>query len=347
LTTGLSDLRLSPAARLAFAAALLAACLAARPAAACTVFALSQGDTIVVGRNLDIDEPLPGAVLVNPRGVTKSLVPWRGYGPVAYEGEVPSWTSRLGSVTFTCWGRDFIESGMNERGLVVAEANLPAEFPPDDGRPGASCAQWMQYLLDTCATVDEALAHAGDLRVDGEDWHFMLTDSAGDCAVVEFIDGRAVAYRGNDLPHRAMTNSAHVSVTGQLPLDVRFGGEVDIGAGDDSYGRFVRVAALMRDIGLLDCDGTADCAFHILDSVATGETARSVVYDTSTRRVVWKTPGGREPKWLDLASVRLDDGSPTVMVAIETGMVGDATVALEQFSEDALRSLAGRHEDRR
>ncbi|MEJ2722456.1 MAG: linear amide C-N hydrolase, partial [bacterium] len=131
-----------------------------KPCEACSVFSLSSGGETVLGQNLDY-EYFPAWVVVNTPGVTKSILPWKGHWPYPGKRETVSWVSRYGSVTFTCYGRDFIEGGMNEAGLMVDQANLAADYPPDDGRPGVSCPQWMQYQLDNFATVDDVLAHVG------------------------------------------------------------------------------------------------------------------------------------------------------------------------------------------
>ncbi|UCD77383.1 MAG: hypothetical protein JSW26_18430, partial [Desulfobacterales bacterium] len=121
--------------------------------AACTIFSLSRGAEAVYGQNLDWYDPLPGLVVVNPRGIRKTILDWDGSWPAAGERGPVAWVSRYGSVTFTCYGRDFIEGGMNEAGLMVDETNLTAVYPPEDDRPGVSCTQWMQYQLDNYATV--------------------------------------------------------------------------------------------------------------------------------------------------------------------------------------------------
>lgn len=134
---------------------------------ACSAFSVSTEAGVVTAKNMDRDDEFPGAVLVNPRGVEKTAVPWRGWWPVRDSRPAARWVCGYGSVTFSCWGRDFIAGGMNEAGLVVEQAGLTSEYAPDDGRPGVSCAQWMQYQLDNFATVAEFVEQLDDLRPDG------------------------------------------------------------------------------------------------------------------------------------------------------------------------------------
>ena len=70
----------------------------------------------MVGKNFDwfIRDAL---IIVNKRNVSKTAcVPLDGAG-----GELVSWTSKYGSVTFNLMGREFSFDGMNEAGLVVSD----------------------------------------------------------------------------------------------------------------------------------------------------------------------------------------------------------------------------------
>ena len=320
-------------------ATLTAAVLFTAPASACSVFALTARDTTVLGQNLDLDPPFPGCVVVNPRGIDKAVLPWQGNGPVPYEGEVPSWTSRYASVTFTCWGRDFVEGGMNEAGLMIDQANLTAIYPAQDGRPGVSPAQWMQFQLDNFATVSEVIAHLDDLRLDGEEWHFIVADAGGDCAVIEYPDGAALVYADDAVEVCAITNTEHRRALSHIAMDAAFGGGVDIAAGGDSYGRFARMAALVRDYEPSEDGDIGGYAFKVLDEVRAYDTLRSVVYDSGLLRVSWRTPGNPDTRWLDFEALALDEGSVVVMLDVEAGGPGDASALLEPCSIETNRLI--------
>jgi choloylglycine hydrolase len=309
------------------------------PSPACSVFSLSASDEVVYGQNLDWHAYFPGHVVVNNRGVRKQLLPWRGSWPAPGDSGTVTWVSRYGSVTFTCYGRDFIEGGMNEAGLMVDETNLYAVYPPDDGRPGISCPQWMQYQLDNFATVDEVLNHLDDLRPDGEGWHYLIADSSGTCAVIEYLNGQATIRSGDTIEVCALTNTTYSQALSHIPLDAAFGGEIDIGAGRDSYGRFVRMAALLRDY-VPERDGRADhYAFHILDEVSCDETLRSIVYDAGRGRILWKTRSNRKVRWLDLGSIDFSPDTPSQILDVEEGGPGDVSGLLENYSVEENRHL--------
>ena len=321
----------------AAASALVLLLLLAPSVSACSIFSFTRSGHTVYGRNLDWPNPFPGAVIVNPRGLVKSILPWSGSWPAPYDGQPVKWVSRYGSIAFTCYGRDFIEGGMNEAGLVVDEASLTAGYPPVDGRPGVSCAQWIQYQLDSYGTVEEVLEHLDDLRPDGEGWHYLIADAGGECAVIEYEKGNPLVYRGDEVECCALTNTRYRRALNQLPLDAAFGGDIDMGAGTDSYGRFVRVAALMRDYDA-DSDGAPpEYAFRILDEVSCYDTIRSVVYDVGGMRVWWRTPGNQAVRWLDFSD--LDPGYPVMMLDVEEGGPGDVSGMLVDYSVDANRAI--------
>jgi choloylglycine hydrolase len=306
---------------------------------ACSVFSLSTERAVVYGQNLDWHTPFPGQVVVNKRGIGKMILPWKGSWPAPADSGVVTWVSRYGSVTFTCYGRDFIEGGMNEAGLMIDETNLTAIYPPDDARPGVSCPQWMQYQLDNFAGVDEVLEHIDDLRPDGEGWHYLIADSSGACAVVEYLSGQPTIYTGNDIEICALTNTTYGQALTHIPLDAAFGGEIDIAAGSDSYGRFVRMAALLRDY-VPERDGSAyDYAFHILEEVSCDETLRSVVYDSGLRRVLWTSQDNTSVRWLDLRTLDLSGDTPTQVLDVEVGGAGDVSSLLGDYTVEGNRAL--------
>ena len=321
----------------------LAACLSPLSSAeACSVFCLSADDGAVCGKNLDWDDPLPALVAVNVRGVEKSILPWRGWWPDTTPREPVTWTSRHGSVTFTLYGRDFIAGGMNEAGLIVEEASLASVYPPDDGRPGVSGAQWMQYQLDNFATVDEVLEHLDDLRPDGEGMHHLIADSRGRCAVIEYLDGSPTVLRGGDLPVPAITNTACRKALDQLPLDKAFGGDADIAASDDSYGRFARMAAMMRDLRTGGGADPAADAFGILDAVTVADTRRGVVYDARSLRVSWRTAADPRVRRLDFADLDFTAGAPVLAVDVESGDPGDVSGELRVLTPELNRAQGDR-----
>jgi choloylglycine hydrolase len=227
---------------------------------------------------------------------------------------------------------------MNEAGLVVDETSLGAVYPPEDDRPGISCPQWMQYQLDNYATIDEVILHLDDLRPDGEGWHYLIADSTGKCTIIEYLDGKPTVYRDETAPVCALTNTTYEQALSHIPMDRAFGGKIDIASGGDSYGRFLRIAKLLRDYDP-ERDGRADeYAFRILDTVSCDETLRSVVYDAGRKRVLWKTPGNPGIRWLSLAAIDFGHTVPAQFVDVEAG-AGNVDTLLTDYSRQANRAI--------
>jgi len=315
----------------------VAALLAPVVASGCTVFSLPAEGGGVVAATLDWDTCFPGDVVVNPRGIEKSILPWHDAGPAPYDGAPVVWRSRYASVTLTCYGRDFIEGGVNEAGLVVEQASLGAVYPPEDARPGVSCAQWMQYQLDRFASVEEVLDHLGDLRPDGEGWHYLVCDREGEVAVIEYPDGAADATTGADLPWPIITNTSYRKGLETLTLDLAFGGTIDVGASSDSYGRFVRVARAVRARGGPTGCSTMDDAVAVLETARVSDTCRWVVYDQARARLVWATRETPAWRWVDLDG---REGNGPLTIDVDTPGTGCMNDELRPYSERRNREIA-------
>jgi choloylglycine hydrolase len=218
--------------------------VAPREAQACSTFVLRKGNTLLFGRNFDFFTG-GGALMVNPRGLAKAALVFPGE-------KAASWTARFGSVTVNQVGREFPMGGMNEAGLVVEMMwHFAAAYPAADERAGAMELQWMQYLLDTCATVGEAAAAVETVRIMpmGSRLHFHLLDPHGDEAIVEFIAGRAKLYAGGSLPVPALTNQTYEECLAARSGFQGFGGAKPLHTTISDPDRFVALAVAVRRPG--------------------------------------------------------------------------------------------------
>jgi penicillin V acylase-like amidase (Ntn superfamily) len=210
----------------------------------CSTFVLHQGGRLLFGRNFDFFTG-HGAIMVNPRGLAKTALVFPGENPA-------SWTATYGSVTFNQVGREFPMGGMNEAGLVVEMMwHFTAAYPAPDARPGAMELQWIQYLLDTCATVVDAAAAVEKVRIMpmGSLLHFHLLDRDGGEAIVDFIAGKALVYMGKDLPVAALTNQSYSECLAARAGFRGFGGAKALGTTINDPDRFVTLAAALRRPG--------------------------------------------------------------------------------------------------
>lgn len=317
----------------AVAALLLGTGAAPRAARACSVFCVERPGELLVARNYDwpFDE---GMVVVNPRGLKKrALVYW---------GEetrrLAKWTARHGSVTFVQYGREIAFGGLNEAGLSVHEQWLDqTEYPRRDRRPSVSVDQLVQYLLDGCETVEQAIAAVEAVRVrptpdDFAKVHFFVTDAAGGAAVLEFLDGKLVVHAGGALPVKAMTNDSYEDSMRYLaarPPPVHL----------SSLDRFARAAAFAAgDLPAVPDDRVA-AAFQALDTLAQWHTRFQVVFDLEGRVVHFRSSRNREPRRLALADLEFACGAPAQTLDLSAEGGGDVRARLVPYTTAANERL--------
>lgn len=279
---------------------------AASAADACTTFC-TRG---LFGRNYDFEIGY-GMVVVNKRGLEKSSQ--RDHGA--------QWTSRFGSVTFNQFGRDNPMGGMNEKGLVVELMWLDGtRYPKPDARPEVGTLEWIQYQLDTAATVDDVIASAKKIRIleHGTPLHYLVADASGGIATIEFLDGQLVAHRNGSLPVAALANDRYADSLARMKS----------GAND----RFARAAK-----GLASAT-TIDGAFALLEHVAQPSTRWSIVYDIRNRAIAWRTQENRERRDLRFAALDFRCASPVRILDVDAGR-GDVSSQFRDYTRAHNESL--------
>jgi penicillin V acylase-like amidase (Ntn superfamily) len=276
----------------------------------CTTFCLKAKDgTILYGRNFDFPCGF-GQVQVNQRNVRKTSL--------ANPSEKPlTWVSRYGSLTFNQNGREFPYGGMNERGLVIEQMWLDAAtYPQPDERFGLEELQWIQYQLDTAATVADVIDSDHIVRISNTSvapLHFLVADAQGHVAAVEYLDGRMVVHKGQDLPYPVLANDTY-----QASLDYLAGLKARRSKPSPerrglSLNRFAAAASMLERY-----DGNAsqavDYAFAILREVAQNGTQWSIVYDLKNKTIAYKTRANGDLRRVELG--RFDYScSPTRLCA--------------------------------
>ncbi|WP_233968559.1 linear amide C-N hydrolase [Pectobacterium polaris] len=179
------------------------------------------------------------------------------------------WTSKYGSVIASAFDSNAnmasTTDGVNEKGLAanvlwLAESKYPTTAPTAQ-KPGLSIAAWAQYVLDNFATVDEAVkalqAEKFTLvtkklplpnNAHGEaTLHLSLSDSSGDSAIIEYIDGKQVIH--HDKKYQVMTNSP--TFDQQLALNAyweQIGGNVMLPGTNRAADRFVRASFYVKHV---------------------------------------------------------------------------------------------------
>ncbi|MEW6741901.1 MAG: linear amide C-N hydrolase [Planctomycetota bacterium] len=293
----------------------------------CTSFVLKGDGYLVFGTNYD-NSFRDGFLYVNQEGIAK-----RGW-ELSTKGECAKWVSKYGSLTFSLAGYQLPWAGMNTAGLVLSTMALAeTRQPAPDGRCPLTSPLWMQYLLDTCATVEEVIATDKVVRISGGVDHYLVGDRTGDCVAIEFLDGKTVFHRGATMPVQVLANDPYAICADQWKKGVPAGLNRY-----DSRARFARVDKMMRAYGPDDPLSPTACAFQILASVASSATRWSIVFDIRNLKVAFRTDRNQEIRNIDLANLDFSSESPVTMLDVHADLKGD--VEDEFFDYDHEESLA-------
>ena len=302
------------------------------PVEHCSSFALDNGGATVFGSNYDDSYWDDGLVFVNKRGVVKTSL------QAGTTGARARWVSRYASITFNLVGLGYAWAGMNERGLTLSTMSLRAtRYPDPDPRPPLDSGEWMQYLLDTCATIDEVIETDAVVRILTVD-HYLLADAHGNAAAVEFLDGRMVVHTGASMPAQVLTNTTYESSL-ETWLEYRRAGNTNYWGLDRSLHRFCLAAD--RAEAFRPCDGATAVAyaFETLDRVAGqrfggGTSQWSIVFDAANARIHFRTHRYPEISVINLARFDPWCTGPVQMFDIQTGSGGDVTDVFFDYSHD-------------
>lgn len=232
----------------------------ATPADACTRVVYKGADNyILTARSMDWKEDSESNLWIFPRGMERN--------GAAGENSL-TWKSKYGSVVASAY-EICSTDGMNEKGLSanllwLAESGYPAL---EGDKPSISIGAWLQYMVDNFATVAEAVADAekGEYNVvsgmmpDGTRMatlHLSLSDSTGDSAIFEYIDGKLTIH--HDPSYQVMTNSPVFSE--QLALNEywkNIGGTTFLPGTNRAADRFVRASFYTHAIPVVADERTA------------------------------------------------------------------------------------------
>jgi choloylglycine hydrolase len=310
----------------------------------CSTFLLKDGKTLLVGHNLDERTHFPGAVFINKRGVSKSSV---SYAALMTGRSIPgptlTWTSRYASLTFNAFGRDFPDDGMNEAGLFVGEMSYPpSKFPEDPAKPRIFICLWLQHLLDTCETVDQVIASASAMTIDGWGWHFFAADRTGAVAAIEFLDGKVVIHRGAAMPVPVLCNEPYDFEMRRREAFLN-GPEGDpVSTGESEIPRFVQAEDMIKHHEKLapgERKPAVDYAFAILNALERGGTQWSFVCDLNKQEAWFKTAGTPRVKHVALGSFKKGCDKPVKFLDMNSDFAGKANARFESYSLAANRKI--------
>jgi len=253
-------------------------------------------------------------------------------------GTPATWTSKYGSITFVQYGRELGPGGMNEAGLVVESMGLfrntpNRKYPDPDGRDSIMVSRWRQYQLDNFASVKEVIASDTKLRIrpkKGIHPHFIVSDKEGNCATIEFLDGKMVCHTNDTLPHRVLTNNTY-----DLSFDYLEKNTIPEPDRFKSIERFIRAAKMVEKYNPENSAFPIDYAFEILKSVSwsvdrewqgtpyTSNTRWSIVYDQKNLRINFRTHGNPEIRVINLDAFDFSCATPVKIFDVAANFSGD------------------------
>ncbi|NGP62154.1 linear amide C-N hydrolase [Paenibacillus thiaminolyticus] len=273
-----------------------------------TVFQLHQDGKIVVCKNQDVI--YDGVFLfTNHRGIRKTALMLPPALPA-------TWVSRYGSLTVSQNGKESPNGGMNEQGLVVEQTTLwTTEHPPADDKHTVNELQWIQYMLDTCATVMEVLQAAATLRIDQSTskLHYLIADRSGDCTIIEFLNGNMQIYEDH-LSAPIMANSPYAQARDEI-----MSGITDW-TGRDEYEQnsMKRVLAVWERTKKKTLHSEmVDFGFETLEKAKREDTVFSIVYDLANMEIHANTNRNRERRKIRIAEFDFSKESPSLAADLQ------------------------------
>jgi penicillin V acylase-like amidase (Ntn superfamily) len=289
----------------------------------CSSFCFEGKDSHILAANYDDCDSSDGLLVVNKRGLEKS-----GFLPGTSD---PShgWTSRYGSITLSSAGRELPLYGMNEAGLAVSTVGLPAsgDLALDQLHPPER-SFWLQYLLDNFASVEEVIAGYLDVSPTNDRDHYLICDSTGNSAVIEFLEGRIVHFSGRSLPVKVLTDTEYAVCADHWAQHSR--PEVDPRA---SVERFIKAAKVLEDRQAKRPKSDIAHALQILRRVSQGGCTRwSMVFDTRNQKIHFRTKDLPDRRYVDLTTFDFSCGTAMKMLDVNSALKGDVSAEFEEYS---------------
>lgn len=288
---------------------------------------------VVVGRTMDWPESTQPILTVLPRGLERDGGVMRQ--EVVVKENALKWTSKHASLVTTVYGVGAAD-GLNEKGFSGHMLYLNAtDFGPRDvSKPAVHAGLWLQYLLDNAATVKEALTLQEKLQVvlvevngHKSTVHLAIEDASGDSAIIEFIGGKTVIHHGPE--YRIMTNDP--TYDEQLALlkkqdfskptsDTPLPGNVNA---RDRFQRAAYYAALLPEpknereavAGVLAVARNISVPFGApYKGFGIYNTEYRTAINLTNRRYFFELTTSPNVIWADLASFKLEPGSPVMIL---------------------------------
>lgn len=303
---------------------------------------------VLVGRSMDWYTDTATDLWALPAGIDHG----------AHGENTLSWRSRYGSVVASMYG-GFTVDGMNTEGLVANGLYLSEADYGDRNtqRPGLGLPVVVQFLLDSFATVGDAVAFFEStpvqiipVLISGKPGtaHVSISDRAGDSAIIEFLGGETTIHHSSEWT--IMANSPPFDE--QLTLVTQyagFGGALPLPGAVDSPARYVRARHFARLLPATDDVRTAVASMLAVVrnvSVPFGEhdtehpniapTRWRVVASPSEQLYFFDSASAPSLVWVDVARLNLSEGAPVLKLDLQSGVDRGGDVTDELRPSDVL-----------
>ncbi len=233
---------------------------------------------------------------------------------------------------------------MNETGLVIESLNVDKPYgthTPDE-RPYLAHAQWAQYLLDTCATIQDVIDSEDLVRVswavNASSGHFIICDRTGECIIIEWLDGEL-------LYHTQLEVNALTNLTYDETLEYYHSGVLPFFDVIKRAYRFSALADMLKLFHRDKSDSLVDDVFDMLDAVSIvglATTFNSIVYDQTNLKINFDSLKNSEIKTIDLAGINFGCDTPAQMLPIDADLSGEVTDRFEDYTREANLALLNR-----
>lgn len=197
--------------------------------------------------------------------------------------------------------------GMNEKGLYIANLNdnLPAVIPssPDANKKDVQTTVAIRYILDKCATVDQAVAFLKTINMypvyadeEGTEdaYHFAIADNTGKSVVAEWVNEELKVTETKIVTNHNLYNESQNATTGD----------------DRNHGTFDRYDILTGMYGETTGKMTAETVAWALSQVQQKHSVWSAVFEPSAKKVTYYF---RSSSTTDETSTPIDYNTPVVV----------------------------------
>lgn len=169
--------------------------------------------------------------------------------------------------------------GINENGVAISVLQLdyPEVHEQDKTAANLTPTTMIRYILDHAFSLDDAVCffNTYNMNTDGYSYHFLVSDSSGASAVIEYVNGKTVVtYKSEDEKVQTAANE-FVSEEGRNVYGVNDGGDSDR-----------RTSSMKKDLENSGYDlSKIENSFSPLDAAKQSSTRWSVVYNLTKRTI--------------------------------------------------------------